>query len=157
MEPTRPHDVSSTVEPYGFAADRPAAESGARALLTRNHEVIRQWAVRHGAEPATGEATVSGPATRHVNDGGSGLRFNFPGLARFRPISWSEWLDEFERHDLVFMYEEEIADRAYSLWERRGRTPGRALDDWLEAERQLSQASPSPMGRYRIVGSRSRS
>jgi len=33
--------------------------------------------------------------------------------------------------------QESIAARAYALFVRRGRQPGRALDDWLEAERQL--------------------
>ena len=31
----------------------------------------------------------------------------------------------------------DIARRAYELFERRGRTHGAELDDWLEAERQL--------------------
>jgi hypothetical protein len=28
-----------------------------------------------------------------------------------------------------------IAKKAYELYEKRGRQPGRAMDDWLEAER----------------------
>ena len=32
-----------------------------------------------------------------------------------------------------------VEERAYELFERRGRTPGRHLDDWLEAERQVLQ------------------
>ncbi len=32
---------------------------------------------------------------------------------------------------------EEIAARAYSYWEARGRTGGSALEDWLRAEREL--------------------
>ena len=28
-----------------------------------------------------------------------------------------------------------IRKKAYELWEKRGRTPGHSLDDWLEAER----------------------
>ena len=67
-----------------------------RALMTRNHDVIRAWAERHKAEPATGEATASGPATVNVNDGGAGVRFNFPSAARFRPISWEEWFENFD-------------------------------------------------------------
>ena len=75
-------------------------------LATRDHEVIREWASMVRADPATGEDTESGPATaRTVNDGGSGLRFNFPGFAAFRGISWTEWLDHFNRHDLTFVYE----------------------------------------------------
>lgn len=39
-----------------------------------------------------------------------------------------------------------IAARAYALYVRGGRRPGRALDDWVEAERQLKaeQTGPSP-------------
>ena len=32
---------------------------------------------------------------------------------------------------------EEIAQRAFALYEQRGTADGRDLDDWLEAERQL--------------------
>lgn len=78
----------------------------ARPVATRDHEVIRQWAVRHQAEPATGEATSSGPATLDVRDGGAGIRFNFPGIGRFRPISWEEWLEHFDRNELTFVYEQ---------------------------------------------------
>ena len=35
--------------------------------------------------------------------------------------------------------QEEIAKVAYELFEQRGRTPGRELDDWLEAERVVRQ------------------
>jgi hypothetical protein len=34
---------------------------------------------------------------------------------------------------------EEIAKAAYRLFEQRGRTHGRDLDDWLEAERILNR------------------
>jgi outer membrane protein TolC len=33
--------------------------------------------------------------------------------------------------------EEEIAQRAYALYEARGREDGHDLDDWLQAEREL--------------------
>ena len=33
-----------------------------------------------------------------------------------------------------------IALRAYELFEERGRTPGRELDDWLRAEREMQEA-----------------
>lgn len=32
-----------------------------------------------------------------------------------------------------------IAKKAEELYEKRGRTPGRELDDWLEAERLVDQ------------------
>jgi hypothetical protein len=78
----------------------------ATVLFTRDHEIIKAWAKKVDAEPATGEATTSGPATaQKVEDLGSGLRFNFPGMSRFRPISWTEWFDHFNGHDLTFVFE----------------------------------------------------
>ena len=118
---------------------------GVRTQSTRNHEAIRQWAARYRAEPATGEATASGPATVEMNDGGAGIRFNFPGSARFRPISWDEWFDNFDRHNLRFVYEEEdaqqVALRAYKLWQARGSQAGREREDWFEAEAELRRAA----------------
>lgn len=32
-----------------------------------------------------------------------------------------------------------ISERAYALYEEHGREDGHALDDWLEAERQVNQ------------------
>jgi hypothetical protein len=83
------------------------ATPGTRVYATRDHEAIQAWAERHDAEPATGEATSSGPSTVSVNDGGAGIRFNFPAAGRFRPISWDEWFENFEAHGLTFVYEEE--------------------------------------------------
>ena len=34
-----------------------------------------------------------------------------------------------------------IAQRAYELYEKRGRKDGQALEDWLNAERQLAAAA----------------
>ena len=38
--------------------------------------------------------------------------------------------------------DERVRELAYRLWEKRGRQAGRALEDWLAAERQLKQTSP---------------
>jgi len=35
---------------------------------------------------------------------------------------------------------EEIATRAYEIYLQRGAAPGRELEDWLQAERELEQA-----------------
>jgi hypothetical protein len=78
-------------------------------VATEDHELIREWAARHDAEPATGEATQSGPATVDVQDGGAGIRFNFPAAARFRPITWDEWFRNFTKYDLMFVYENDVA------------------------------------------------
>ena len=125
--------------------------TGPRAVLTRDHDVIRQWAERRKAEPATGEATASGPATIDVKDGGAGIRFNFPGAQRFRPISWDEWFDNFDRHDLLFVHEEEVAERAHALWQGRGGGSGHDREDWFEAERQLGGPQGALPARYRII------
>jgi len=131
-----------------------------RIAATTDHDEIRRWAARHGAEPSTGQATTSGPETLDVNDGGAGIRFNFPGFARLRPIGWDEWFENFEQHDLLFVYEEEdrdaVAARAYTLWERRGAQHGRDRDDWVQAERDLQREAggDSPAVRYWIVKNR---
>src|SRR5215210_3972157 len=49
-------------------------EASNTTLKTRDHDVIRQWASRRGADPATGEATASGHATVAIADTGAGIR-----------------------------------------------------------------------------------
>lgn len=83
-------------------------------VATDDHDLIREWAARHDAEPATGEATESGPATLDVQDGGAGIRFNFPAAAHFRPITWDEWFQNFTQHDLMFVCERDVPGRAPS-------------------------------------------
>ena len=83
-------------------------------VATQDHELIRQWAVRRHAEPATGEATESGPSSTIVNDDGTGIRFNFPGVGRFRPIEWDEWFRHFDAYALVFVYERDVPNRSLS-------------------------------------------
>jgi hypothetical protein len=136
----------------------PQDPPGIRSIATRDHDAVRRWAATHSAEPATGEATASGPAVLTVRDTGPGIRFNFPGFARFRPISWDEWFDNFDRYDLVFVYEEEdeaqVAARARELWNARGRGEGRADADWFEAERELRLRRPGGAVsdvRYRLI------
>ena len=85
----------STMQQHGFP--RGPSPDGHNAIATRDHDQIRQWAARHQAEPATGEATASGPATIDVQDGAAGVRFNFPGFGKFRPISEDEAEDLTER------------------------------------------------------------
>jgi hypothetical protein len=83
-------------------------EQSGEVMVTRNHDVIRRWAARRGAEPATGEATPSGPGTIDVQDGGAGIRFNFPAASMFRPIGWDEWFQNFTQHDLMFVFEQDL-------------------------------------------------
>ena len=85
-------------------ADMPLAPS-THVIFTRDHDVIREWATKRQAAPATGEATASGPATVDVKDGGAGVRFNFPGTGAYRPIEWDEWFENFDRHDCAFVFD----------------------------------------------------
>ncbi|MGH9685944.1 MAG: DUF2934 domain-containing protein [Candidatus Acidiferrales bacterium] len=59
---------------------------------------------------------------------------------QFSPLlSVQEWKSLFRRLDATFdKLEERIKSRAYELYERRGKTPGRALEDWLQAEAELT-------------------
>ena len=88
-----------------LTADNPGRHPEVATAATRDHELIRQWAAERHAEPATGERTASGGGTIQIDDGGAGIRFNFPAAGRFRPISWQEWLEYFEGHELVFVFE----------------------------------------------------
>ncbi len=40
--------------------------------------------------------------------------------------------------------QEEIAVRAYEIYIERGATPGQDLDDWLQAEGELSEKQKKP-------------
>lgn len=86
----------------------------AHVVATQDPELIQHWAQLRGAEPATGEATPSGPATVDVHDGDAGIRFNFPGAAPYRPIEWPEWFDHFRHHELVFVYERDEPEQTPS-------------------------------------------
>jgi hypothetical protein len=84
-------------------------DQSVQVVSTRDHEVIMRWAAKRQAQPATGEATSSGPATVSVRDGGAGIRFNFPGTGQFRPISWAEWFENFDEHQLAFVFDNDAS------------------------------------------------
>ena len=42
--------------------------------------------------------------------------------------------------------EQEIRRRAYEIYLERGEEPGRDLDDWLQAERELASREITPRG-----------
>jgi hypothetical protein len=111
--------------PVVSAGSEPSA-TDSRTVATRDHDVIKKWAEKRQAVPATGEASPSGAATSvSVKDGGAGIRFNFPGAALFRPISWQEWLGHFDEKGLTFVYEEALADGQPSARYRLVR-----MEDW---------------------------
>ena len=53
------------------------------------------------------------------------------------------------QHQSSAIAENDIARRAYDRYLARGCEPGRALDDWLDAERELQQAAGSATARLR--------
>jgi hypothetical protein len=81
-------------------------ERPGRSLVTRDHEVIRQWAEERDAVPATIEGTE--------HEGRPGvLRFDFGGDdsgGRMRHISWDEWFGVFDERKLNFVYQEQRVD-----------------------------------------------
>jgi hypothetical protein len=138
----------------------PKERPGMQTIATRDRHEIQRWAEKHCAVPATGEASASGPAVRSVNDSGAGIRFNFPGFAPFRPIDWDEWFANFDRHGLVFVFEQEdlgqVAERAHERWQARGSAEGDSKADWFEAEHELLRrgGGNSPGVRYRLINDR---
>jgi hypothetical protein len=60
---------------------------------------------------------------------------------QFPPLlSLEEWKTLFRQLDAGFdALEERIRVRAYELYEERGKQDGHALDDWLEAEEELTE------------------
>jgi hypothetical protein len=95
-----------------LTADNESRHPEIAVAATRDHDLIRRWADRRHAVPATGEKTDSGQASVRVTDGDAGIRFNFPGAGRFRPIAWDEWFANFETHELIFVFERDRAGHA---------------------------------------------
>ena len=91
-----------------LTTDNEARHAEVAVGATRDHQLIKRWAAEHQAQPATGEVTASGAGTVDVNDGGAGIRFNFPAAGRFRPITWDEWFENFEEHELVFVFDRDL-------------------------------------------------
>ena len=55
------------------------------------------------------------------------------GSEKIGPAEQAAWRIE--------VHQDRVARRAYELYEQRGRQEGRALEDWVNAERQLVGAS----------------
>jgi hypothetical protein len=54
-------------------------------------------------------------------------------------LTLAEWKSLFRQLDETFeRLEDRIRMRAYEIYERRGGTPGHAVDDWLQAEAELT-------------------
>jgi hypothetical protein len=85
--------------------DRPG-----ETLVTRNHDVIMDWAKQRQAKPST----IAG--TEHGDRPGV-LRLDFPGYddsGRLQEIPWDKWFETFEARDLVFVYQEHLKNGSQS-------------------------------------------
>jgi len=90
---------SQTIRSTDDEPERPG-----RSLVTRSHDVIRDWAEERGGVPATVEGT------RHGGRPGV-LRFDFGGDdERLERISWDDWFSSFDARRLNFIYQEQLSD-----------------------------------------------
>ena len=94
-------------------------ERKGRTLATRNHDVIKSWAQKRRAAPATV------PGTEHGGRPGV-LRLDFPdyGGRDLKKISWDDWFKTFDSRRLIFLFQEHRRDGAESNFFRLG-NPGR--------------------------------
>jgi hypothetical protein len=92
-----------TVNALGVHMDSQLEEiSMSAAKKTTDHEEIRRWAERHGAQPATVKRT------RSKNDVGL-LRLDFPGFSgegSLQSIGWDEWFSKFDEQRLALLYQD---------------------------------------------------
>jgi hypothetical protein len=82
--------------------------------VTVNHEEVRGWAERNGGTPQV----IDDPA---AGSDKVGIRIDFPGRgddtyladsSHARPITWAEFFELFERHELLFVYQEDADPRS---------------------------------------------
>jgi hypothetical protein len=96
---SRSVEHSQTIESPGEQQERPG-----RSLVTRDHEVIRQWAEKRGARPATVKGTEHGDLL-------GVLTFDFGERdENLREVGWDEWFKTFDARGLNFLYQETRRD-----------------------------------------------
>jgi hypothetical protein len=61
-----------------------------------------------------------------------------------------------ERNEMKMPSRDDVARRAYELFQARGAEPGRDLENWLEAERELSRTSEKALQDQSSGGRRDR-
>jgi hypothetical protein len=96
-------------KPQWIKSPREHEERKGRTLATRDHDVIKSWAQKRKATPATV------PGTEHQGRPGV-LRFDFPdyGGRDLEKISWEDWFKTFDSRRLVFLFQEHKRDGAES-------------------------------------------
>jgi hypothetical protein len=97
-----PSKTQSRVKRKRVSPDRGRTQSGTKGQITRDHNIIRDWAEQRGGKPSMVEDTQI-------------LRLNFdePGGNdddRLKEVSWEEFFQVFDDSDLVFLYSEQTAE-----------------------------------------------
>lgn len=92
------------------------------AKTTTNHKEIRKWVEARGGQPARVKRTGRG------SDQGI-LRIDYPGFRAeeaLEQISWPEWFDTFEEHELAFVYQDRVRTGAMSRFSKLVSREGKA-------------------------------
>jgi hypothetical protein len=84
----------------------------ALSKTTQDHDIIRKWAEKRGAQPAEVAGTHKG------NEPGI-LRFCFPKAknhndSNLKEISWEDFFEKFDENNLELVYQEKTAEGAES-------------------------------------------
>src|SRR5262249_47021401 len=88
------------------APKKSSRTSAAKSKVTTDHEQIRKWAEKRGAQPACVKGTG-----RKRSDIGM-IRLDFPGFSgedSLKPITWEQFFDAFDRNNLALVYQEKTA------------------------------------------------
>jgi hypothetical protein len=91
------------------------ADRNGQTLATRSHEVIRAWARRRHANPATVRSRKSEQPRV--------LRFDFDAQGeepnpRLKPISWDAFFEVFDKRELVMLFQERLKNGNVSNFAR---------------------------------------
>ncbi len=85
----------------------------AAGKTTIDHDVIRKWAEKRGAVPASVEGTEHGKESAGL------LRFDFePKDAKLHPVDWDAFFGKFEESKLAFLFQEKTADGKLSRFHK---------------------------------------
>jgi hypothetical protein len=79
------------------------ADHDGQSLVTRNHDVIMQWAEERGGRPATVGGTEHGDTLGVLR-----IIFEEGGSDRLEEVSWDEWFKTFDERNLVFLFQEKL-------------------------------------------------
>jgi hypothetical protein len=124
-----------------YRIDRDATKNQNRFVVTK---AIRLGIQMHGGESFDPFLLVlrdmEGGAEQVLPTYWTSGRDAAPRGGQFPPsLALEDWKTLFRRLDAEFdAIEDRIRLRAYEIYEQRGKTPGHAIDDWLQAEAELT-------------------